>query len=984
MKSMPMKRLEPPCKCCQRSRSIFLMNELFIGRNRCHSDFEEEGGSNRNSIADQVRTKLKRRAVAVRRACLMTACWIFISISTLSQEVEFATEVFPIFERNCLECHAGNQAESGLRLDEFSGASLSGDLYPQLVIPGNAEESPLFRILTGREADLKMPPNSEPLQGNELELIRRWIDEGAILPSNIERRSPSKSDWWSLKQVVQPQVPTAKSGGELVQANPIDCFIDGKLIENGLMRSPPSNRRTLAMRLSLVLTGLPASYEELAVLAAGDDAELEHYIDRLLASPHFGERWGTHWLDVVRFAESDGFETNHERPNAYHYRDYVIASFNGDARYDQFVIEQLAGDRIGKPAATGFIVGGARDIVQGQDDDLTAIQRYNELADMVGTTASTFLGLTVGCARCHQHKFDPISQTDYYAFVSVFAGVRHGEVDVEAEDEQVRLSQVVQLTSQLADIEKRLEGRVRPKVTHLENIDAFEARRAKFLRFTILACSTVEPCIDELEVFGPDSPGINVALAAAGTRAISSGDYIDPARHRLEFINDGMYSNERSWISNTAGGGWVMLEFPGEVTIDKVIWSRDRRHEGFAYQDRLATEYRIETSLDGEEWRLASSSDDRLGSKALTKKMSVIDEEDVGSSDLRSLLTEREALLSEIANLQSKRRMYVGRFENPPPTHRLHRGEHSQPREVVEPNGLEVLLNDLGSIQLANDADESERRFALAHWIVDPKNPLTARVMVNRIWQNIFGVGLVATPSDLGRMGALPTHPELLDWLAVEFQKHDWSVKYLVRLIVTSEVFRQASAPMVEALSTDAQNRLLWRFSPRRIEGESIRDRMLAAAGLLDRTMGGPSYLLFVPNDNYSRNWVAKNEFEPSDFRRMIYAMKIRMEPDSVFAVFDIPDAGQICPKRARSTTPLQAMNLFNSRWTYEVASRLAAHLDKNATSAEERVRQAFQSVLAREPDAEEERWSLSLIEKHGMTSLVRALLNTNEFLWIE
>ena len=742
--------------------------------------------------------------------------------------------------------------------------------------------------------------------------------------------------------------------------------------------------------------GLPPTPEEVTAFARDFQRQPRRAVaalaDKLLASPHYGERWARHWLDVVRFAESDGFETNQPRPNAWPYRDYVIRALNEDKPYDQFVREQLAGDTLGVDEATGFLVGGPWDRVKSPDPVLTANQRADELHDMVGVTGATFLALTVNCARCHNHKFDPIAQTDYYALKAVFAGVQHGERAVRPPDFAARQERAAALRPPLADVEQQLaqfeplanlepapDAPRRAPVTRGRNVERFALVEAKFMRFTIHETTQLEPCLDELEVFTRD--GRNVALAAAGARLASSGDYAGNPFHKLEHLHDGLYGNERSWISNERGRGWVRVEFARAEQIERVIWSRDRE-EVPRYNDRLATRYDVEVSSDGAAWQRVASSADRLppgtkaGAEHTAKGLAAAE-----AARFTALLAERSALQTQIAGTIRPQMVYAGKLGPPEKTFRFHRGDPMQPRELAPPGGLSEFP---APWRLGETAADAERRLALAQWIAAPENPLTARVLVNRLWHYHFGNGLVDTPSDFGLNGGRPSHPELLDWLAGEFIARGWSLKALHRLILTSATYRQSSAPVAAALAVDAGDRLLWRFPPRRLEAEPLRDAILAVSGRLDLRQGGPGFDLFETNANYVKVYVTKTQFGPDDFRRMVYQNKPRAELDALFGAFDCPDAGQIQPRRTVSTTPLQALNLLNSEFLLEQARALAERLAREAGAAPAaQVRRAFALCFSREPHAEETAAATRLIAAHGLEIFCRALYNANEFILV-
>jgi len=783
-------------------------------------------------------------------------------------------------------------------------------------------------------------------------------------------------DHWAFASVKRPPVPAT------VGRTAIDKIVVTKLAEKGLTPSPAADRRTLVRRLKFDLLGLPPTPEEVdAFVRDPDPSAYEKLVERYLASPHFGERWARHWLDVVRYADSHGFEMNNPRPTAYHYRDYVIRAFNADVPFDRFVREQLAGDALGADAATGFLVAGPWDQVKSPDPVLTANQRADELHDLIGTAGSAFLGLTVACARCHDHKFDPIPAEDYYRVKAVFAGVQHGERPVRLPNAPDPKVESDRLMVQLAEVESRLAAlepladpaAVKPRrlpVSALLNTERFAPVTAKAVRFTVEATNQAEPCIDELEVFTAGPRSRNVAL---GVKPRSGGDYPNGGSiHKLEHLTDGKYGNGRSWISNTAGRGWVEVEFAEPVRIDRVTWARDREGK---YADRTPTRYRVEVSLDVKKWQVVASSADRLpvGDKAPSPPaLAAADQLEWANlnrqrTDLRKRLT--DAARGAVA--------YAGRFTAPEAVHRLGRGDVTQKREAVGPGAL----TEIGTpLDIPDAASDVERRKAFAAWVTNPKHPLTARVVVNRLWHWHYGTGLVDTPSDFGKNGGRPSHPELLDWLASELVEKGWSLKHVHRLIVTSDTYRQASAHRPDAAAKDAQARLLWRFPPRRLEAEVLRDSMLAVSGKLDPTMYGPGFDLFEPNTNYVRVYTPKTTFGPAEFRRMVYQHRPRMQPDDTFGAFDCPDGGQVAPRRTVSITPLQALNLLNSPFVVQQAGFFAGRVEKDADPVVGAFRLAFQ----RSPRAEELAAARELVAKHGLPALCRALLNANEFVFVD
>jgi hypothetical protein len=910
-------------------------------------------------------------------------------------DVTFAKDIAPLLVARCLGCHAGADPAGGLDLTSREHALKGGEGGPGIA-PGKADES----LLLARVRDGEMPPPDKGPRLTEAEVsaLDSWIASGAIWPADrvlspydftTEKRAGL--DWWSLQPLMQPQVPAARNAwGQ----NPIDAFVDVRLAAASLQPTVQADRRTLLRRAKFDLLGLPPTPEEVEQFLSDTSSDAyEQLIDRLLASPHYGERWGRHWLDVVRFGETDGYETNKPRRNAWPYRDYVIEALNSDKPFAQFILEQLAGDQVGVDAATGFLVGGTHDVVGIQNIEGQLQQRANDLDDILATTATTFLGLTVGCARCHDHKFDPISQRDYYALQAIFAGVRHGERELKPVDYEDRLREEPNVRGQLAAIERRLAefeplahvdnpSPTRPPVHATGNIERFTPRPAKFVRFTVLATNNLEPCLDELEVYSAEASPRNVALASAGAKVTSSGTYSNGTSplHKLEHVNDGQHGNGRSWISSENGAGWVVVELAEPMEIARIAWARDREGK---YDDRLPTKYRIEVATTPNEWQTVAASDDRrpyvAGAKPEMASAETVSPE--RAAEFKALVSEREKWLARLPTA-GMRKVYAGTFEEPKATHRLHRGDPMQPREEVTPGAIRAVGQPFA---LSADAPEHERRLALARWLGDARNPLVARVLVNRLWHYHFGHGLVSTPSNFGFHGGRPSHPELLDWLAGEFLASGGSLKAMHRLIMLSATYRQASAANEQAAAMDADNRLLWHFRGRRLEAEPIRDAILVVSGRLDLSRGGPGYDPFEPDDSYVHIYVPKQQFGPTEWRRMVYQLKPRVLQDATFGVFDCPDASQVAPRRNISTTAMQALSLLNSPFMVEQAHEFTARVRREAgDSAPAQARRAFELALARQPDDVERARAITLIESHGLVALCRALYNASEFLYVD
>ncbi len=903
--------------------------------------------------------------------------------------------------RNCLGCHNTSDPAGGLDLTDRGRAQAGGESGTAAIAPGKPEESHLLERLQAGE----MPPEGkgQPLSEEQIALLAAWIKAGAAWPdgrtlSVFELTTAQRAgrDWWSLRPVVRPEIPQLDLKAARRAAwvrTPIDRFILAELDRHQLEPSPEADRLTLIRRATFDLWGLPPTPAEVAAFLADTSPDAyEKLVDRLLASPHYGEQWGLHWLDVARFAESEGYETNRARPNAWPYRDYVIDAFNRDIPYPQFIFEQLAGERSDATAATGFLVAGAHDIVGSPDVELTRQQRHNDLDDMVSTTGQAFMALTFGCAKCHDHKFDPITQRDYYGLQAIFSGVQHGEREVPASVDEPRRRQLAAWRAELNDVEARLRAlaaaneplaqpdrpagslAARSAVRALGNIERIAPVKARFVRFWIVNTNQAEPCIDELEVFAADS-GRNVALAAAGAKATASGVLGGGTYkiHQIAHAIDGAYGNGQSWIPDAASDSWLQVELAQPVEIDRIEWARDR--EG-VYADRLPTGYRIEVALEPGRWQTVASSADRApydggqsGARPAANE----------PAELAALRRQAEELRGNL-RVGERRRVYAGNFTSPQAIQRLYRGEVMQPREEVVPATPAFIGRQ---VPIAPTADDATRRQTLARWLGEAEHPLVGRVMVNRIWYYHFGRGLVRTPSDFGFGGGLPSHPELLDWLASEFVAQGWSTKYLHRLIMLSGVYRQASRLGPQA-AVDGDNQWLWRFRPRRLEAEPLHDAILSVAGTLDLKAGGPGYEVFVPDGSNVRVFDPKPTLGPGEWRRMVYQNKPRMRLDPTFGVFDCPDASQSTARRNISTTPLQSLNLLNSRYLLEQAEKFAERLAaEKPGDVDGQIVRAFELGFSRPPAGDELAAARTVVAQQGLAQFCRAIFNANEFVYI-
>jgi uncharacterized protein DUF1549/uncharacterized protein DUF1553/cytochrome c len=740
---------------------------------------------------------------------------------------DFDKQVAPILAGRCLACHSGAEPKGKLDLSRAKSAMNGGETGPAIV-SGRPDESYLWQRVAADE----MPPK-HPLPAGERAILKAWIAAGAQWGADpIDRFRYTTSeragyDWWSLKPLERIEPPPVKDSKWV--ANPVDRFILHGLEAAGLEPSPLADRRTLIRRLSFDLLGLPPSPEDVqAFVHDKSPRAYERLVDRLLDSPHYGERWARHWLDIVRYGESQGFERNKFRPSAWKYRDFVVEAFNADLPYDDFIRWQIAGDvlRPDDPlavVASGFLAMGPYDLTAYNNGtpDMRAFAREEELEAIVGTVCQTFLGLTVNCSRCHDHKFDPITQKEFYQISAALGG-----------------------TYQASERESLSEA-ARPAA----------ARRIAELRTQI------------------------DALAAQEQTADQSG--------RLEL------TARRSRLENLAG---ILYGGPVHTTTP--------RQPGA--------------------WRV------------------------------------------------------------------LARGDFKQPGEVVSPCGIVAVSGAASDWRLASDAPEAERRKALAAWIADSKNPLTPRVIGNRLWGYHFGDGLVRTPSDFGFQGGLPSHPALLDWLAYELvhpaEGPAWSLKRIQRLIVLSAAYRQQSRVVREAANVDRDNRLVWHRPPQRLEAETFRDAVLAVSGELDRRVGGPGYRDFtVSSKGDNETYTVFDAVGPEFNRRSLYRTCLRAGTSPLLDTLDCPDPSVATPRRSVTSTPLQALALLNDAFVEYYAERFAVRLVREcAADPAAQLRRAYWLALSREPATEELAYANDFVARYGFTQFCLVLFNASEFLLIE
>jgi len=718
--------------------------------------------------------------------------------------VDYVRDVKPILERRCVSCHGRLKQKAGLRLDV--GALIhKGGGKGSVIEVGKGEASALVKRLVAEDESERMPPESKPLPAEQVRLIARWIDQGARVPKD-EVVPAGPGEHWSFQTIRRPRVPEVRNRDWVV--NPVDAFVLSKLESRGWAPAGRVSGARWVRRATLDVTGLPPGLGDLENFPsdAGPRARAV-WVDRLLERPQYGERWARHWFDVVRYAESNGYERDAAKPFAWRYRDYVIESLNRDKPWDRFLVEQLAGDEL-SDATSETVIGTTYYRLGPWDDEPAdpATDRYDQLDDMVSTTSLGLMGLNLGCARCHDHKFEPFTSAEYYGLVAVFA-----------------------------PLERPRNGRE---------------------ELTLAAGSAGD-----------------VAVQEARQKAAKNG-------------------GESKGVAGVGGG----------VTLP-------------------------------------------------------------------------QAYVMHEPNL------------NPAPVRVLARGLPTRPGEVVLPSTPKMLNREPMPVPVAGPRTTG-RRLAFARWLTSRGHPLTARVMVNRVWQQHFGQGLVRTPNNFGVSGEAPTHPELLDWLADWFMNEaGWSLKKLHRLILTSETYAMSKASDADRMREDPENRLLWRFPYQRLEVEAIRDSMLATSGRLNLGMGGPSMYPPVPkailegNSDQDKIWKASGEPEAS--RRTVYAFLKRAMIHPMLEVLDLCDTTQTSGRRAVTTVPTQALTLFNGDFVNEQARHFAARLRVEAgPDAKRQVDLAYRLALGRRPTEVERGVMLTFLRAHGLEPLCRAIFNLNEFVY--
>jgi len=918
----------------------------------------------------------------------------------VAKPVDFNREILPILVENCFTCHGpdADERKAELRLDTHEGTLGKGESGDIAVVPGKSAESAVIARILSKDRDEVMPPpkSKHQLTTAQKDLLQRWIDEGAAWGSH-----------WAFEPPQRHATPTVKDAARV--RSPIDNFILARLEREGLEPSPEADRRTLLRRLSLDLLGLPPTPGQVqAFLADTRPDSYERLVDALLASPHFGERWGRHWLDLARYADSGGYLNDTLRPSAYRYRDWVIDAVNRDLPFDQFTIEQLAGDllpgaTLEQKIATGFHRNTLKNDEAGADLEL---DRTKAAVDRTATTGAVWLGLTVGCAECHSHKYDAISHREFFQLYAFFNDTAEQEIPAPRPEE------VASYERKLAAWEKehaRLQSAFDEYVASIRDTKALEW--AGTVKLPTSRWTVLEP--DEVKVITEDDER---TLPVRKDQAIAS-DSKDPLRSRY-LVRATMEQNAVTGfrvealidpgkkVGRSKAGDFALAEF--SVTAQSPGGEPRKLELAAARADFAAKSGPAEKAIDGDTttgwsvgpqvdqphvivFELKTPQDFPAGTKltvelehrviglmtrfrvATTTSALPLEPSTMPDAILAILDTppapRTDAAKTELARYFAETADDErGQFFTPLTAHaakkpeaakttaatlttkerktHIHiRGDYEQPGAEVQPGALAVLppLEARGA-----RAD----RLDLARWLVDPAHPLTARVTVNQIWKNLFGRGLVATPENFGALGERPSHPELLDYLATEFVQLGWSRKQMIRHIATSATYRQTSVGRSDLRERDPLNVLLARQSRHRLEAEVVRDVFLASSGLLNRKIGGPSIYpplpAFVTAFGRNRTWPATTGDE--QFRRGMYIHLRRNVPYPMLLTFDASDASVACTARERSNSPLQALTLLNDPVFYECSEKLGEKLADAPGAASERLGKAFTLCLSRPP----------------------------------
>ena len=944
--------------------------------------------------------------------------------------VDFDREIRPLLHERCIECHGEKKQKGELRLDAKVHAFKGGHDGPA-ILSGKADASPLFQRVTSTDEDERMPPKGDPLTPAQIFLIREWINSGAKWPENATDKAAltdKRLQHWSV-QPIRKDFPANAT---------IDTFIEAKLRENGLTMSPQADARTLKRRLHFDLLGLPPS--DVSDKSDLSDQAYESLVDSLLASPHFGERQARHWLDIVHYADTHGFERDQLRPNAWRYRDYVIESFNADKPYDLFIKEQIAGDalasdsRITNHASLGFLSAGPFDFVgqvETKSPMLNRAARALDLDDMVTQTLTATMGITINCARCHDHKLDPITQEEYYRLWAVFAGVKRGDRELDPVESKRLAAEKARLNKELTQTRTQItklagEGfelaKLIPEASGIDirNGSTTKDKLGYHRDIQTNRLQKVPSVPSVLWVFVPSGPKLPIAFKQEVTGIpATSGHFWDTIANRplnaqrsttlsgIDFATKGhsmlaMHANsgitfdlaklrEQSGLKAMRLTGLVGFGASKEAAASKADFTvfvdaelkfqklKLRKDETAALDLEVPAKAKTLTLIatdggDGISNDLLFIGDPKLVPEIAETRLTEAD-----AAQLKQLRAEAQKLEKALQAIPEPEKVYAILSDPKPPVIKVQRrGNPEDEAQEVTPGAFSWAKHASAAFGDQN-TPEAQRRLALANWITHPENPLTARVIVNRLWHHHFGQGLVNTPSDFGIGGNPPSHPELLDYLARELMTHRWSLKHVHKLIVMSKAYRQKSGfgfsrndAAKAAATLDSSNRLLWRQNPRRLDAETLRDTVLAVSGKLNLARGGPGYRDFNYTEAYAPIYDYITPDKPELWRRSIYRFIVRTTPHQFMTTLDCPDPANFTPARAQTTTALQALTLSNN----EFMLQQARHLAERAKTPE----RAFQLCFQRDPTPDE----LAAAKQLDLFSLCRMLLNANEFVYVD
>lgn len=955
---------------------------------------------------------------------------LVVATAAAAEPVDFSREIQPILAKRCLSCHGPDTQEAGLRLDDRPSATAKLDSGGRAIVPAAPLESGLRERITSTDPDVRMPPEGPRLTAAQVDLVSRWIEEGAEYRGH-----------WAFQPLVRPSVP---DDGHDADEHPIDAFIREGLRRRGLPEPRPADRRTLLRRASYDITGLPPTEQELRdFLADESPTAWEKVVDRLLASPHYGEQWARHWLDLVRYADTNSFERDDDKPHAWRYRDYVIRSLNDDKPYDRFVIEQLAGDELDPGSSDALIATGYYRLGIWDDEPADQLQaRYDWLDDIVSTTGQTFLGLTINCARCHDHKIDPIPQRDYYALLAFFANItpmggrtmaaENIERTIFADDESRR-----EYEGRVADLAARQRA-AQLAVTAIETRfrTAWEKEHGSpigggdldDLEFRFYRDSwTSLPRFDELkpEDIGPVSGNLFDILVASSLRPDNFG-YVFTGFLKVPEEGDYTFTLDSDDGSRLTVDGRVVLDYDGihgegtprsaavrlaagrlPVRLDyfqgiygrglTVAWSGP----GFPSR-RLSAPPRPRKGVAGKDG----------GDHDLAAAIRDDGERFLGAEGSRDYEAKRKALAKLKREKVSVDRALVVTEHGPAAadTFLFPRGNpHAEPTpaNLVEPAFPEVLGDGRPEITPPAGTNTTGRRMALARWIASPSNPLTARVIANRVWQHHFGRGIVRSASNFGLMGDPPTHPELLDWLATELVAGNWRLKPLHKQILMSRAYQAASTGHPGPLASDPLNDSFWRFDMRRLTAEELRDSIHVTSGAFNPTMFGPGVYPAIPQAVMAGQSMPGKGWGDSppeaQARRSIYAHVKRSLITPILTDFDVADTDTSCPVRFVTTQPTQALGMMNGEFLQRQARVFAARVRRDvfppdpppeAAADAALVRRALEVALVRTATDAEVARGVALVdtfEKQDGVGPGRAfelyclmVLNLNEFCYLD